>query len=289
MASSVSFNKNDIAYPKVLADKLNKLASDSGGSENREIKVDGNDFLGGNTTPLNITHGTNINLTKNSSTGVLTINSTVVNTDTHRPIKVDGNSFLGNNTTALDIVHGTHISFTKDTANGKLTINSTAVSSDTHRPIKINGGDFLGDNTTALNLSGGTNISLSYTSTSPGKVTINADIPKASNQLIYYNSSSANTAPYNGLFTQQVMYEDAIVVSNETDYNYCKSRTSTNIILRTYDNTVYQKNGSSWLPIIGKTPLDYFKGSRLSMNSYTQKLFYSNGSRIYQIAGSFDD
>ena len=113
--------------------------------------------------------------------------------------------------------------------------------------------EVLGDNVTPLNLSGGTNISLSDDGN--GKLTIDANIPKTEHELIYFDPD--NISINDGLFTQQLMYEDGIVVDNPTDLSKCKGENDfafleikdtwgTELISNTtahVDNTDYLKPG----------------------------------------------
>ena len=112
---------------------------------------------------------------------------------------------------------------TETTAVDKADITALGIpgsDTNTHRPIQVDGTEVLGDNVTPLNLSGGTNISLSDDGS--GKVTIDANIPKTEHELIYFSEDNVGKNEYDGLFTQQLMYDDGIVVDNETDFNYCK-------------------------------------------------------------------
>ena len=110
---------------------------------------------------------------------------------------------------------------TETTAVSKADITALGIpgsDTNTHRPIQVDGTEVLGDNATPLNLSGGTNISLSDNGS--GKLTIDANIPKTEHELIYFDPD--NISINDGLFTQQLMYEDGIVVDNPTDLSKCK-------------------------------------------------------------------
>lgn len=112
---------------------------------------------------------------------------------------------------------------TETTAVAKADITALGIpdsDTNTHRPIQVDGTEVLGDNVTPLNLSGGTNISLSDDGN--GKLTIDANIPKTEHELIYFSKDKVGENGYDGLFTQQLIYDGGIVVDNETDFNYCK-------------------------------------------------------------------
>ena len=114
---------------------------------------------------------------------------------------------------------------TETTAVDKADITALGIpgsDTNTHRPIQVDGTEVLGDNATPLNLSGGTNISLSDDGS--GKVTIDANIPKAKHELIYFSEDKVGENEYDGLFTQQLMYDDGIVVDNPTDLSKCKGK-----------------------------------------------------------------
>jgi hypothetical protein len=57
-----------------------------------------------------------------------------------------------------------------------------------------------------------------------------------------------------------------------------------NLILRNDTNEVYELNGSTFDVLSGSIPVDYFTGSHISYNEITEKLWYSNGTEITQIA-----
>ena len=59
------------------------------------------------------------------------------------------------------------------------------------------------------------------------------------------------------------------------------------MILDINTDLVWQRVGDTWSIVANTTPLDLFTGSHLNFNEVTKKLWYSNGSRIYQIGGSF--
>lgn len=59
------------------------------------------------------------------------------------------------------------------------------------------------------------------------------------------------------------------------------------MILDINTDLVWQRSGDTWSIVSNTTPLDLFTGSHLNFNEVTKKLWYSNGSRIYQIGGSF--
>lgn len=70
-------------------------------------------------------------------------------------------------------------------------------------------------------------------------------------------------------------------------YNISYTRGSksslSNLILNTDNDTVWQYTYDGWQQLTQYIPSDLFSGSHLNYNHITKKLWYSNGSRIYEI------
>lgn len=127
----------------------------SGGTSVQYLMADG--------SVTTLTAGTNVNITKDNTTGVVTISAYDSDTNTWRPVKVNGNNFLGSGitTNALNLSAGTNVTLNTST-NGTITISANDTDSNTWRKIRLNGSDILGTgtNTNPLNLSSGANVTL---------------------------------------------------------------------------------------------------------------------------------
>jgi len=70
-------------------------------------------------------------------------------------------------------------------------------------------------------------------------------------------------------------------------YNISYTRGSesslSNLILNTDNDTVWQYTYDGWQQLTQYIPLDLFSGSHLNYNHITEKLWYSNGNRIYEL------
>ena len=156
------------------------------GANHRPVKVDNQDWLGNNTTPLNLSAGTNITLTKRTN-GTVIIEA-AGGTDTWRQVKVDGNPFLTDTSTPLNLSGGTNVTLTTG-ANGTVMIEAQDTP-DTWRQVKVDGNPFLTDTSTPLNLSAGTNITL--TTGANGTVMIEADGGSSTDEKVEQSSSNQN-------------------------------------------------------------------------------------------------
>lgn len=271
--ASVKFYKNDIAYPKVLADKLNKLAdmpdamefkgslgvggtitalpvdgsakkgdtykvitdgtyagqtakigdlficNEKTSSSNTWVLIPSGDEPSGTVTSVKIEANAPISVNDStpitsSGTRIISHNTSGVNAGSYGPTA----DVVGTDNTTIKVPQITVDSYGHITGVAERTYTSKDTDTNTHRPIQVDGTEVLGDNVTPLNLSGGTNISLSDDGS--GKVTIDANIPKTEHELIYFDPD--NISINDGLFTQQLMYEDGIVVDNPTDLSKCK-------------------------------------------------------------------
>lgn len=127
----------------------------SGGTSVQYLMADG--------SVTTLTAGTNVTITKDNTTGVVTISAYDSDTNTWRPVKVNGNNFLGSGitTNALNLSAGTNVTLNTST-NGTITISANDTDSNTWRKIRLNGSDILGTgtNTNPLNLSSGANVTL---------------------------------------------------------------------------------------------------------------------------------
>jgi len=63
----------------------------------------------------------------------------------------------------------------------------------------------------------------------------------------------------------------------------------TKLILDIDTDIVWQRTNNVWAALANTAPLDLFRGSHINFNDVTKKLWYSNGARIYQIGGEFED
>ena len=172
---SVTFSS--VTTENILSDSFIK----NRGTDTQYLMADGS------TTTLS--GGSNVTITKDSETGVVTISAQGgggQDTNTWRRIKVDNNVLLGNgiNTGDLDLSGGTNVTLTTSSTgtvmisstdtkytqgdgisidvNDNNKISCTVVNTDTHRPIQVKGVEKLGNNTTPLDFNEGKNITISY-------------------------------------------------------------------------------------------------------------------------------
>lgn len=119
-------------------------------------------------------------------------------------------------------------------------------------------------------------------------------IPAEQHKLLYSYDDKTLTPDF-------LMKKGIYVVDNEEDFEKCKGYFEenppiyrmggivyNNLILRNDTNEVYELSGSTFDVLSGSIPTDYFTGSHILYNDITEKLWYSDGIEIIQIATNSD-
>ena len=223
---SETVTANTISATTIISETFVK----SGGTSVQYLMADG--------SVTTLTAGTNVTITKDNTTGVVTISAYDSDTNTWRPVKVNGNNFLGSgiDTKALNLSAGTNVTLNTNT-DGTITISANDTDSNTWRKIQLNGNDILGTgtNTNPLNLSAGTNVTLTNNN---GTVTISSDDTNTDTKV--YQEKKSTTLPGELEYHPMVLgycsgSTSAVTVTNVTEQVFVDPK----IVVNSSTHTLY--------------------------------------------------